>query len=202
VGTAGGIVAAGQEVAVTAEAASSVAGELADWAWCLVGPSLPELATAVAWATTPDSGAVVTFSGVVRDHAPGYDGVTAITYEAYETETLRRLAAVAQAARHTWPALNRIALWHRTGVVELGQASVQVVVSSAHRVAAFAGAQFCIDVLKACVPVWKLEHTAAGSGWATVGVDAESVPDAVDRWLQDFGSGAGAGRLPAPEPRR
>jgi molybdopterin synthase catalytic subunit len=153
--------------------------------WCLVGDALPDLADAIAWATTPGTGAVVTFTGAVRDHAPGYHGVTAITYEVFEAEASRRLAAVAAAAQSTWPELHRVALWHRSGLVPLGGASVQVVVGSAHRGPAFRGAQFCIDVLKACLPVWKLEHSNGGSGWGMEGVAARSVDEAVATWLDE-----------------
>lgn len=153
-------------------------------AWCLVGADVPDLEEAVRWATTPGSGGIVTFTGAVRDHAPGYDGVTAVTYEAYESAALRRLVAVASAAQRTWPQLERVALWHRTGLVRLGEASVHVVCSAAHRAEAFRGAQFGIDVLKACVPVWKLEHAASGSGWTTEGIDASSVDEAVADWLR------------------
>ncbi len=120
----------------------------------------------VQWATTPRSGAVVTFLGVVRDHAEGRDGVTAMTYEAYEQEAERALREVAAAARVRWPAVERIALVHRVGEMVLSEASVAVVVSSPHRADAFEAARFCIDTLKETVPIWKQEHWSGGSDWA------------------------------------
>lgn len=151
--------------------------------WCLVSESLPEVAEAVAWATTPDTGALVTFTGTVRDYAPGYAAVTAITYEAFEAAAVDRLEAIAAAAREAWPQVNRIALWHRTGEVALGEASVQVVVSTPHRVDAFVIARFCIDVIKSTLPVWKYEHTGEESGWSMTGTEATSVEEAVQAWL-------------------
>ena len=121
---------------------------------------------AVAWATTVRSGAVVSFLGVVRNHADGREDVQGITYEAYETEAAARLAAVAAEARVRWPAVERIALLHRIGELALSEASVAVVVSSPHRAEAFDAARYCIDTLKETVPIWKREHWAEGSDWS------------------------------------
>jgi molybdopterin synthase catalytic subunit len=120
----------------------------------------------VRWATTPACGAVVSFLGVVRDHAEGRDGVHAMTYEAYEDHAERAMAEVAAVARQRWPAVQRIALVHRVGELALSEASVAVVVSSPHRADAFEAARFCIDTLKETVPIWKQEHWGGGSDWA------------------------------------
>ncbi|MDQ1520877.1 MAG: hypothetical protein QOI55_1950 [Actinomycetota bacterium] len=120
----------------------------------------------VQWATTAASGAVVCFLGVVRDHAEGRDGVHAMTYEAYEEQAERALRDVADAARHRWPEIERVALVHRIGELALSEASVAVVVSSPHRAEAFDAARFCIDTLKESVPIWKQEHWVGGSDWA------------------------------------
>jgi molybdopterin synthase catalytic subunit len=138
--------------------------EGADWLALLVTP-LPTEA-AVAWATTPRSGAVVSFLGVVRDHSDGRDGVVGLSYEAYETEALRVLSEIAAEARRRWPALERVALLHRTGDLALGEPSVAVVVASPHRDDAFTAARFCIDTLKESAPIWKREHWSDGSDWA------------------------------------
>jgi molybdopterin synthase catalytic subunit len=122
---------------------------------------------ATAWATTPGSGAVVVFLGVVRDHAEGRTGVTGLTYEAYEEEAVAKLAAVAADARRQWPEIDRVALLHRTGDLALSDASVAVVVSSPHRAEAFEAARYCIDTLKETVPIWKREHWEGGSDWST-----------------------------------
>ena len=109
------------------------------------------------------AGAVVTFLGVVRDHAEGRAGVTGLTYEAYDEEALRIMRAIASAARTRWPEVARVALLHRTGELDLSDASVAVVVSSPHRADAFEAARFCIDTLKETVPIWKQEHWAGGT---------------------------------------
>jgi molybdopterin synthase catalytic subunit len=132
----------------------------------VVGVPLP-VDVATAWATTPESGAVVVFLGVVRDHAEGRTGVTGLTYEAYEEEAVTKLTAVANDARRRWPAIDRVALLHRTGDLALSDTAVVVVVSSPHRADAFEAARFCIDTLKETVPIWKREHWEGGSDWGT-----------------------------------
>ncbi|MCU1459224.1 MAG: molybdopterin converting factor, large subunit [Actinomycetia bacterium] len=120
----------------------------------------------VEWATTPSSGAVVTFRGVVRDHAEGRSDVRGLTYEAYEEVARRRMAEIVEAARSRWPAVERVALLHRVGDLELSDAAVVVVVSSPHRAEAFEAARYCIDTLKETVPIWKREHWSGGSDWS------------------------------------
>ena len=135
--------------------------------WIAVASEPLPVEAATAWATTPRSGAVVIFLGVVRDHADGREGVHGLTYEAYEEEAGARLAAVADAAREQWPSTQRVALLHRLGHLELSEVSVAVVVSSPHRAEAFEAARFCIDTLKETVPIWKREHWEGGSDWGT-----------------------------------
>jgi molybdopterin synthase catalytic subunit len=134
-----------------------------DWIALISGPLPIDLAT--RWATTPGSGAVVSFLGVVREHSDERTGVQALTYEAYEVEATRRLAEIATEARVRWPALERLALLHRLGDVALSEPSVVVVASTPHRTEAFAAAEFCIDTLKETVPIWKREHWDGGSDW-------------------------------------
>jgi molybdopterin synthase catalytic subunit len=128
--------------------------------------------TATRWATRPSTGAVVTFVGVVRDHSDGRNGVTGLTYEAYEAEADHRLGEVAVETRRRWPEIERIAILHRTGQLSLSETSVVVVVSAPHRDAAFDAARFAIDTLKASVPIWKKEHWDQGFDW---GVGAREV---------------------------
>jgi len=135
--------------------------------WIAVGHGPLPIEAATAWATTPRSGAVVVFLGVVRDHAEGREGVHGLTYEAYEEEVVPRLAAVAAEARGRWPSTARVALLHRLGHLELSEASVAVIVSTPHRADAFDAARFCIDTLKESAPIWKQEHWEGGSDWGT-----------------------------------
>ncbi len=134
--------------------------------WVAVTDGALPVERATAWATTPGSGAVVVFLGVVRDSSDGRPGVTALTYEAYEIEAVRRLHEIAAATRARWPAVERLALLHRTGELQLSEASVAVVASAPHRAEAFEAARFCIDTLKETAPIWKREHWHHGSDWA------------------------------------
>jgi molybdopterin synthase catalytic subunit len=121
---------------------------------------------AAQWATVPSAGAVVTFAGVVRDHAEGRPGVEAMTYEAYEEPAVRALTEIVAEMRRRWPDIARVALLHRVGELQLSEASVLVVVSAPHRGAAFDAAEFAIDTLKRSAPIWKQEHWTGGSDWA------------------------------------
>lgn len=133
-----------------------------------------ELTTAVLpvgevhdWAVRPDCGAVVVFSGTVRDHAEGREGVTGLTYEAYTDAVEPVFARIAAETRRRHPAAARIALLHRTGALGLGDVSVVVAVSSAHRPDAFSAARFAIDALKESAPIWKKESWTGGDDWGT-----------------------------------
>jgi molybdopterin synthase catalytic subunit len=117
------------------------------------------------WAVRPDCGAVVVFSGTVRDHAEGRPGVSGLAYEAYAEQVEPRLAAIVDEARRQWPDLGRVALLHRIGDLALTESSVVVAVSSPHRPEAFAAARYCIDTLKASVPIWKRETWEGGEDW-------------------------------------
>ncbi|MBN2624998.1 MAG: molybdenum cofactor biosynthesis protein MoaE [Acidimicrobiales bacterium] len=129
---------------------------------------------AVSWAGRPDCGGVVLFSGTARDHAEGRPGVEQLEYEAYETQVVPRLRDVADGARARWPEVGRVALLHRTGVLQVGDSAVVVVVSAPHRAEAFEAARFCIDTLKRSVPIWKRETWADGESW---GLEAQHIVD-------------------------
>lgn len=132
------------------------------------------------WAVTPQSGAVVVFSGTVRDHAEGRTDVVALEYEAYEEAVVPAFARIVEELRTRHPGAQRVAILHRTGRLELGESSVVVAVSSAHRPVAFEAARFAIDALKASAPIWKKEIWRDGADWGTGAHDLVS-PSEVDR---------------------
>lgn len=120
----------------------------------------------------PDCGAVVLFSGTVRDHAVAVDGavrsdVAHLTFEAYEEQVVPAFARIADELRHRWPTVRRVAILHRTGRLELTESSVVVAVSAPHRPEAFEAARYAIDALKSSAPIWKHEVWSAGADWGT-----------------------------------
>ena len=139
------------------------------------------IGAAYDWAVRPDCGAVVLFSGTVRDHAEGRTGVTSLTYEAYEEHVVPRLERIAAELRRRWPEAGRVVLWHRVGELGLGESSVVVAVSAPHRAEAFEAARFGIDALKASAPIWKKESWGEGAdeGWALGAQEVRPVDDAV-----------------------
>lgn len=135
------------------------------------------VAEAYEWAVRADCGAVVLFSGTVRDHAEGRSGVQHLTYEAYEEQAVPKMAEIAAEVRTRWPATGQIVLLHRTGKLGLGESSVIVVVSSPHRPEAFEAGRYAIDALKATVPIWKHEVWDSGSDWGTGAHDVQTASE-------------------------
>jgi molybdopterin synthase catalytic subunit len=146
--------------------------------WVALTDEPLDVQRAADWVAVPDCGAVVVFSGLVRDHAEGTTGVTHIDYEAWEEQVLPRLGDLAAEARRRWPDIGRIVLWHREGRVQLSESSVVVAVSTPHRGAAFEACEWAIDTLKATVPIWKKEFWAGGSEWARGSQHITDVPRA------------------------
>ncbi len=137
------------------------------------------------WCVRPDCGAVVLFSGTVRDHATDGDvvrtDVRQLEYEAYDEMVVPKLDEIVAETRARWTDVGRVALIHRVGRLELGESSVVACVSAPHRAEAFAAARFAIDALKVSVPVWKREIWEGGSDWGTNAadlIDAADVPSA------------------------
>jgi molybdopterin synthase catalytic subunit len=113
----------------------------------------------------PVCGATALFLGTVRDHSPGKSGVTHLDYEAYEEEVENKIVEIVEEAAERWPIVHT-AVVHRTGVVEVRQASVAVAVSAPHRADAFDAARYVIDELKVRAPIWKKEHWDGGEAWS------------------------------------
>lgn len=106
------------------------------------------------------AGAVVMFVGKVRDFNQGH-GVQGLFLEHYPAMTERYLQQLLADARRRWP-LNRVTVLHRVGALQLTEQIVFVGVTSPHREAAFAAAQYLMDILKTRAPFWKKELTAQG----------------------------------------
>ena len=122
------------------------------------------VAEIVAGMKAPEDGALVVFEGIVRNHSAGRRTLY-LDYEAYEPMALSKLSEIGEIMRAQFP-VNRLALVHRLGRLEIGETSVLIAVSSAHRRAAFDACRFGIDTLKRTVPIWKKEYFEDGAIWA------------------------------------
>jgi molybdopterin synthase catalytic subunit len=108
-------------------------------------------------------GAVVTFLGVVRNHNAGRR-VRYLEYDAYEPLALRVFGRIADEARERWPGV-RLAVHHRIGRLQIGEASVAIAAASAHRADAFASSRYAIERVKQIAPIWKHEFFEGGDVW-------------------------------------
>lgn len=111
----------------------------------------------------PGDGAIVTFDGVTRNHSRGRS-VRYLEYEAYEPMALKTMRQIATEARTRWQ-IDRVGVVHRLGRVDISETSIAIVVTSAHRKAAFEACHFLIDRLKEIVPIWKREYYEDGAVW-------------------------------------
>jgi molybdopterin synthase catalytic subunit len=113
---------------------------------------------------TAGDGAVVTFDGCVRNHSHGRRTLY-LEYEAYETMAVEKMREIGAQAHEKF-AIDRVAMVHRLGRLEVGETSVFIAVSAAHRGAAFEACRWAIDTLKRAVPIWKKEFFEDGAVWA------------------------------------
>ncbi len=124
-----------------------------------------------------DIGALVTFTGLVRDIAAGAP-ILSMELEHYPGMTVKALAAIEEEAHRRWP-LQASLIIHRHGLLAPGDQIMMVATASAHRLAAFDAAEFLMDYLKSRAPFWKKESTSAGGAW----VDARDEDEtALARW--------------------
>ena len=108
-------------------------------------------------------GAVAVFLGLVRDNNKGKK-VLYLDYEAYEPLALRGLNLIVEEAAEKWPDV-RLAIHHRIGRMEIGEASVAIAAASPHRANAFAASRYAIERIKQIVPIWKHEYFDGGDVW-------------------------------------
>lgn len=112
---------------------------------------------------SPECGGVDVFIGTVRSQTKGKQ-VVRLEFEAYERMAVKEMRKIAEQAMNKWP-VHKIAVHHRTGVLQIGEVPVVIAVSSAHRDAAFDACRYIIDTLKQTVPIWKKEVFEDGEVW-------------------------------------
>jgi molybdopterin synthase catalytic subunit len=128
------------------------------------GPLDPgALAAAVVGDLAGAAGCAATFVGTVRAENLGRR-VTHLDYEAYDPLAVKSFEGIAGEIAAAWPGV-RVAIHHRTGRLEIGEASVAIAAASAHRAEAFAACRYAIERLKQIAPIWKHEHFDGGDTW-------------------------------------
>lgn len=123
-----------------------------------------DIAGLTAGVRGEEDGAIVTFDGFVRNESGGR-ATRYLEYEAYEAMALVKMQEIAAQAHEKFE-IHRVAVAHRLGRLEIGETSVFIAVSAAHRAAAFEACRFAIDTLKRTVPIWKKEFFQDGAVWA------------------------------------
>lgn len=129
-------------------------------------------------AQNKQCGAVVTFTGLVRDSAEG--GLRGLELEHYPGMTEKALTDIVEEAQKRWD-LRGVTVIHRVGYLSLNEQIVMVAVASGHRQAAFSAASFIMDYLKTQAPFWKKEHTEEGEHWVEA---KQSDQQATEQWSQ------------------
>ncbi len=117
----------------------------------------------------PEDGAVAVFEGVVRNNARGKP-VRYLEYDAYEAMALKKLEEIGARAKREFD-IRAIGITHRLGLMNPTECSVAIVVTSAHRSAAFAACRFAMDEIKKNVPIWKKEVYEDGEAWIEDGAE-------------------------------
>jgi molybdopterin synthase catalytic subunit len=136
-------------------------------------------ASAVAQiVASPDCGAIATFVGIVRDEHGGRR-VLWLEYEAYEPLAIKAFARIDEEAGERWPSI-ALAIHHRIGRLEIGEASVVIAAASPHRPEAFAACRYAIERIKQIAPIWKHEHFEGGDVWIE-GATADPMDEEVRR---------------------
>jgi molybdopterin synthase catalytic subunit len=125
-------------------------------------------AALLAEISDPGAGAAVLFLGTVRDHSHGRSDVTRLEYETYGGVVEERIGVIMAEARERWPVLGAVVA-HRLGSLDVGEITVGVAVSCAHRADAFLAGRYLIDEVKRRAPIWKKEHWPGGAEWVREG---------------------------------
>jgi molybdopterin synthase catalytic subunit len=133
-----------------------------------------DVKTVSAIVSSADCGATATFVGLVRNENGGRR-VLWLDYEAYEPLAVKSFARIDEEAGERWPSI-ALAIHHRLGRLEIGEASVVIAAASPHRAEAFAACRYAIERIKQIAPIWKHEHFEGGEIWIE-GATADPMDD-------------------------
>jgi molybdopterin synthase catalytic subunit len=129
----------------------------------------------LARAKNASAGAVLLFSGDVRDHSEGR-AVDFLEYETHESMAQKQVAEIVMEAKSRWD-LHYVEVIHRFGKMRISDCSIGIVVASSHRKDAYEASRFIIDTVKKSVPIWKKEHFTNGQAIWVEGCEASSVSE-------------------------
>ena len=119
--------------------------------------------TLIGAVSHPSAGGIVVFEGVVRDNARGKQ-IRYLEYDVYPEMAEQQIRTIIAEAERSW-GVERVAVAHRFGRLEIGEASVIIAVAAPHRAEAFDACRYIIDTLKTTVPIWKKEVASNGEEW-------------------------------------
>ena len=122
-----------------------------------------DIQSVMAYVQSGNAGAIDVFVGTVRNQTQ-QKRVVRLEYEAYEPMALKKIQELVDEVRRRWP-VERVAVVHRVGVLDIGEAAVVIAVSTPHRAEAFEACRWLIDTLKEVVPIWKKEIFEDGEVW-------------------------------------
>lgn len=132
--------------------------------WCELLRVPIDASAAIRHVRADQDGAIVTFDGFVRNESHGRRTLY-LEYEAYESMALAKMREICAHLHQTY-SIDRVAILHRLGHLDVGETSVFIAVSAPHRAAAFDACRLAIDTLKRTVPIWKKEFFEDGAVWA------------------------------------
>ena len=122
-----------------------------------------DIQSVMTYVQSGNAGAIDVFVGTVRNQTQ-QKRVVRLEYEAYEPMALKKIQELVDEVRRRWP-VERVAVVHRVGVLDIGEAAVVIAVSTPHRAEAFEACRWLIDTLKEVVPIWKKEIFEDGEVW-------------------------------------
>ena len=117
----------------------------------------------IKFVTSPNAGGMAVFIGTVRNQTKGKK-VLHLEFEAYKPMAISEMDQIVKQMQEKWP-VEKVAIHHRVGRLEVTEIAVIIAVTTPHRKAAFEACQFAIDTLKETVPIWKKEFFEDGAIW-------------------------------------
>lgn len=134
-----------------------------EWGYFSIQTEALEIPKLIRYVSAPENGAINTFIGTVREWTNGRRTLY-LEYQAYVPMALKKLAEIGEEIRERWPDA-RVAISHRIGSLQVGEAAVAIAVGTPHRDDSYRASRYAIERIKAIVPIWKKEIREDGAHW-------------------------------------